>query len=123
MKTDAATIRKWWKRWPDALIGMPTGKVTGIAVLDLDKKNSKDGSLPYPTGSSSRQSLRARRQAEHICISKPLSGCIAVTAPLFLALIRGPTAVTPSSTVVRLHLVNGADFATLPPWPDDLPFP
>lgn len=26
----------WWKKWPDALVGLPTGASTGIAVLDGD---------------------------------------------------------------------------------------
>ena len=36
--TDATQIERWWSKFPEALIGMPTGIVTGIAVLDLDKK-------------------------------------------------------------------------------------
>ena len=47
-KTDADTIRRWWNCWPSALIGMPTGAVTGIAVLDLDQKNGKDGFAAVP---------------------------------------------------------------------------
>jgi hypothetical protein len=34
--TDEAQIRTWWKVYPDAMIGMPTGKASGICVLDLD---------------------------------------------------------------------------------------
>lgn len=34
--TDAATIRGWWKRWPKALLAIPTGERTGLFVLDLD---------------------------------------------------------------------------------------
>jgi hypothetical protein len=33
----------WWKKWPDALIGLPTGKINGLLVVDVDKKNGKDG--------------------------------------------------------------------------------
>ena len=29
-------LRIWWNKWPDALIGMPTGKATGIFVFDID---------------------------------------------------------------------------------------
>lgn len=29
-------IVSWWKKWPDALVGLPTGTSTGIAVLDGD---------------------------------------------------------------------------------------
>lgn len=41
--TDPEQIRLWWKKWPDALIGIPTGTKTGIFVLDVDMKNGKDG--------------------------------------------------------------------------------
>jgi len=34
--TDGAQIREWWRRWPKALIGLPTGARSGIVVLDLD---------------------------------------------------------------------------------------
>ena len=33
---DTEQLRLWWTKWPDALIGMPTGKATGIFVLDVD---------------------------------------------------------------------------------------
>lgn len=46
--TDRRQIEDWWRRHPDALIGMPTGAVNGIAVLDLDKKNDKDGFAAAP---------------------------------------------------------------------------
>jgi hypothetical protein len=40
---DPATIGRWWGRWPDALIGVPTGAPSGLLVLDLDVKNGNDG--------------------------------------------------------------------------------
>src|SRR3974390_3296280 len=39
--TDPEQIRGWWTRWPNAMIGAPTG--TRFDVLDLDSKNGKDG--------------------------------------------------------------------------------
>lgn len=33
---DEATIEAWWKRWPNANIGVITGKVSGITVIDVD---------------------------------------------------------------------------------------
>lgn len=33
---DPATIADWWKRWPVAMIGMPTGQPSGVWVLDVD---------------------------------------------------------------------------------------
>lgn len=41
--TDEMRIRRWWKRFPDAVPGIPTGKPSGISILDLDRKNGKDG--------------------------------------------------------------------------------
>ncbi len=34
--TNLDTIEEWWRRWPDALIGVPTGKASGLFVLDVD---------------------------------------------------------------------------------------
>lgn len=33
---DTAIITAWWERWPDASIGIATGEVSGIFVLDVD---------------------------------------------------------------------------------------
>ena len=33
---DPEQLRLWWNKWPDALIGMPTGKTTGVFVFDID---------------------------------------------------------------------------------------
>ena len=40
---DANVINHWWDKWPNANIGIPTGKVTGLFVLDVDVKNGKSG--------------------------------------------------------------------------------
>ena len=36
---DQAQIRRWWKTWPEANIGVRTGKISGIVVVDTDLKN------------------------------------------------------------------------------------
>jgi hypothetical protein len=38
-----AQIEAWWSRRPDAIIGMPTGRASGINILDIDIK----GPLAY----------------------------------------------------------------------------
>lgn len=40
---DPARIAQWSRRWPDALIGVPTGQASGLFVLDVDCKGGKDG--------------------------------------------------------------------------------
>src|SRR5262249_16000329 len=36
--TDEAQIAEWWRRWPNALVGVPTGVMSGFVVLDIDVK-------------------------------------------------------------------------------------
>jgi hypothetical protein len=41
---NANQIRRWWgKEHPNALIGVPTGRASGVYVLDLDVKKGKNG--------------------------------------------------------------------------------
>src|SRR5258706_12903006 len=43
--TDTEQIRRWWKRWPRANIGVPTGAASGWGVIDIDPRNGRDRSL------------------------------------------------------------------------------
>ena len=38
-------IHKWWRWWPGANVGIATGVVSGIIVLDIDPRNGGDASL------------------------------------------------------------------------------
>lgn len=35
--TDPAVIRDWWRRWPDSTVGIATGQLSSVAVLDVDR--------------------------------------------------------------------------------------
>lgn len=41
--TSRATIEHWWRRTPDANIGLPTGTATGVLVVDVDVHDSGSG--------------------------------------------------------------------------------
>ena len=41
--TNTTVINQWWDKWPDANIGMVTGSINGVIVLDVDSKDGKDG--------------------------------------------------------------------------------
>jgi hypothetical protein len=40
--TDSRRLEIWWRRWPDANVGVPTGERSGLLVLDVDPR---DGGL------------------------------------------------------------------------------
>jgi putative DNA primase/helicase len=41
--TDLQIIEQWWRRWPEAMIGVPMGSASGIFCVDLDRKKPKPG--------------------------------------------------------------------------------
>ena len=40
---DVEQVRAWWRRWPGANIGLPTGSTSGLAVLDIDRRATGSG--------------------------------------------------------------------------------
>lgn len=41
--TDLAQVEAWWARVPDANLGVPTGKASGMVVVDVDVHGPADG--------------------------------------------------------------------------------
>ncbi len=42
---DQDQIRRWWTRWPDAAIGLRTGEMSRVFVVDVDPRNGGDTNL------------------------------------------------------------------------------
>ncbi|MBD9635994.1 bifunctional DNA primase/polymerase [Ensifer sp. ENS07] len=40
---DERQIADWWRRWPEAMIALPTGLLNGLVVIDIDVKPPIDG--------------------------------------------------------------------------------
>jgi hypothetical protein len=40
-----SVLRRWWERWPEANIGVRTGAVSGLLVVDVDPRHRGDESL------------------------------------------------------------------------------
>ena len=40
--TNALQIKAWWARWPNAMIGAPTGKASGFVALDIDQNPARE---------------------------------------------------------------------------------
>lgn len=43
-------VRRWWRRWPDANVGVVTGVVSGLVVLDVDPRHGGGDSLAVLEG-------------------------------------------------------------------------
>lgn len=43
--TDLAVVNAWWDRWPWANVGIVTGQISGLVVLDVDPRHDGDDSL------------------------------------------------------------------------------
>ncbi len=43
--TDPVIIKSWWEKWPEANIGIRTGLISGIVVLDVDSYHGGDEGL------------------------------------------------------------------------------
>lgn len=42
---DVETVRTWWQRWPGANVGVVTGRVSGVATVDIDPRNRGDETI------------------------------------------------------------------------------
>lgn len=42
---DPDVIRRWWRRWPHANVGIATGKMSNVIVVDIDPRHGGDASL------------------------------------------------------------------------------
>ncbi len=80
--TDPRIVERWWRRWPSANVGVPTGKKSGVVVLDVDPDAGGLESLANleRAGGRSLAPCRILRAARMVSSTSP----VAVTV-LFLA--------------------------------------
>ena len=119
--TDADTIRRWWKRRPNALIAVPTGAISGIAVADLDNKNGKDGFAAVPDWEQRTPVIaRTRSGGAHLYFQAAGAPRCSESeiAPGVDTRGDGGYVIVPPSP--GYQWMNGSDLSALPPWPDDL---
>jgi hypothetical protein len=43
--SDETTVARWWARWPDANVAVLTGAVSGLVVIDVDRRHGGDHTL------------------------------------------------------------------------------
>lgn len=125
--TSTEQIKSWWNRWPDALIGVPTG--IKFSVLDLDVKNGKNGMARVPNWSErSPVSSRTQSAGAHVYFApEGAPHCTSDHPALGVGVdtrgVGGYVIVPPSAgyTWTNGSLLEHLD--RLPSWPDDLRVP
>ena len=74
--TDANAIRHWWNRWPDANVGLRTGAISGLFVIDVDPEGYgpfDDLCERHGSSSGSLETWLARtgREGAHLYLRHP----------------------------------------------------
>lgn len=46
--SDESQIQTWWVQWPDANIGLATGRVSGLVVIDVDGPQGEESLKSLP---------------------------------------------------------------------------
>lgn len=124
-----AELDAWWERWPDANVGVVTGWVSAVVVLDVDPRHGGEASLdelqathgPLPdtvtslTGGGGRHLWFAH--PEHLVPSRPLAPGIDLKAEGGLVVV--PPSRHVSGGVYRWLAGHGPDehvLAAVPAW-------
>ena len=127
--TDAAQVRRWWKKWPDAMPGIPTGRRNGVAVLDIDLKDGKDGgaalrALGLDPDTLSPCTVATPSGGQHLYFRWPEGmGNSAAGLPAGVDVRgQGGFVIAPGASSGRgfYRLLGGALTGDLPSWPDAL---
>ena len=71
--TDPAVIRRWWTRWPEANVGIASGAVSGIVVLDVDGEEGEASlaTLLNDNGSDETPTARTGGGGRHLLFAHP----------------------------------------------------
>jgi bifunctional DNA primase/polymerase-like protein/primase-like protein len=122
--TDPRKINMWWHRWPNANVGLPTGKASGILVIDLDtykpgamtveEFEEKYGTISHTamvrTGGGGLQAYLRYPDGLEICNSAGKLG-----PHVDVRGAGGYTLAPPSITTGRYEWINKAPLAPVPP--------
>ena len=127
--TDTATAEAWWAKWPDAMPGIPTGPRSGFAVVDLDRKNGKDGfaeirALGYDPDAMSPVMVESPGGSRHLYFrhEEGLRSTTDRIAPGIDTRAAGGYVAAPGAVSAKgtYRLLSGSLTDDLPPWPEAL---
>lgn len=64
-------VRTWWKQWPDANIGIVTGTISNLAVIDIDTDEGKEAILDYVPDSLLTPTVQTPKGGQHLYFRCP----------------------------------------------------
>ncbi|WP_457299617.1 DUF3631 domain-containing protein [Phyllobacterium sp. P5_D12] len=124
---DPDQVRTWWEQWPNACIGLRTGKVNGFVVVDIDKHGLSDGfktiqTFPDidPNSTATVLTAGSGRHIYYAYAGELKSGTLGEGVD-FLA--EGRMVIAPNSVRSdgkHYQLVNGRDLTALAPLPNSV---
>ena len=71
---DPTVIREWWRRWPDANVGIATGPGSGLLVLDVDGKQGEQSLIDLAQHGNvlpDTYTVRTGSGGQHLCFLWP----------------------------------------------------
>ncbi|MFU1479058.1 bifunctional DNA primase/polymerase [Roseovarius sp. C7] len=127
---DPDQIKAWWAKWPDAMPALQTGKRNGVMVLDVDRKNGKDGfaelaalGLDVDTLSDTQSATAGDGRHLYFVWSEGMGNSAAGLPPGLDVRGEGGFVVAPGAANGNgvYKLLKGSLTGKLPPWPEALP--
>lgn len=82
-QTERATkkqITEWWKQWPNANVGIVTGEVSDLFVVDIDTDEGQSNLLEYGFESIVNPTVKTPRGGQHIYFKYPKGHDITIGA-------------------------------------------
>lgn len=122
-------IRRWWHDHPDAIPAIPMGRASGLAVLDLDVKDGKDGvaelrALGFDPDTLSPLSITTMSGGRHLYFrwQEGLRSNAGQIAPGIDVRGEGGYVIAPGAVSKAGSYSNASPLpANLPAWPESLP--
>ena len=64
-------IKEWWGKWPDANVGIVTGPISGIYVIDIDSPEGKEAIKPFISDSPVPPTVNTPKGGQHLYYKYP----------------------------------------------------
>lgn len=124
-KADKTQIKEWWNKWPNANIGIVTGEISDLFVVDIDTEEGHNNLLEFGFDSITNPTVQTPRDGQHIYFKYPKGQDITIGAGVIKGTdfrgnkgyVLAPPSVNgngkPYSWVINLENGYGADLPLL----------